>query len=250
MEVHHHPHVEKKSFKEYLLEGLMIFLAVSMGFIAENIREYFTDKEREVQYIEAFVRDLKADTASINGTIRGNLYREKLLDSILEVSNLDLRVNTNSKHLIQFFFRGAFRPAHNPSSIAITQLKNTGSFRLLNNKRGIVDSILKYDKGNEQIIMHNDFYANDLNTIWESFYPICEVKILRDTSFTISNSRNLTDKPTPPLHLSQEKLSVFTGHITRHILINQVNRVYLQLQLKRATRLIDLIKKEYHLEKE
>ncbi len=31
MEVHHHPHVEKKNFKEYLLEGLMIFLAVSMG---------------------------------------------------------------------------------------------------------------------------------------------------------------------------------------------------------------------------
>ncbi len=34
MEVHHHPHVEKKSFKEYFLEGLMIFLAVTMGFIA------------------------------------------------------------------------------------------------------------------------------------------------------------------------------------------------------------------------
>ncbi len=29
----------KKSLKEYLLEGLMIFVAVSMGFIAENIRE-------------------------------------------------------------------------------------------------------------------------------------------------------------------------------------------------------------------
>jgi hypothetical protein len=27
MEVHHHPHVEKKVFKEYFLEFLMIFLA-------------------------------------------------------------------------------------------------------------------------------------------------------------------------------------------------------------------------------
>ncbi len=34
MELHHHPHVEKKSFKEYFLEGLMIFLAETMGFIA------------------------------------------------------------------------------------------------------------------------------------------------------------------------------------------------------------------------
>ena len=27
MEVHHHPNAEKKSFKEYFLEGLMIFTA-------------------------------------------------------------------------------------------------------------------------------------------------------------------------------------------------------------------------------
>jgi hypothetical protein len=33
MEVHHHPKVEKKNFKEYLLEGLMIFIAVTMGFL-------------------------------------------------------------------------------------------------------------------------------------------------------------------------------------------------------------------------
>src|SRR5882757_1923638 len=36
MEVHHHPEVERKIFKQYVLEGLMIFLAVFMGFIAEN----------------------------------------------------------------------------------------------------------------------------------------------------------------------------------------------------------------------
>ena len=41
MEVHHHPdlHHEKKKWKEYFLEFLMIFLAVTLGFIAENIRE-------------------------------------------------------------------------------------------------------------------------------------------------------------------------------------------------------------------
>ena len=29
MEVHHHPKVEKKNFKEYFLEFIMIFLAVT-----------------------------------------------------------------------------------------------------------------------------------------------------------------------------------------------------------------------------
>jgi hypothetical protein len=39
MEVHHHPHVEKKNFKEYLLEGLMIFIAVTMGFFAGTFKK-------------------------------------------------------------------------------------------------------------------------------------------------------------------------------------------------------------------
>jgi len=34
MEVHHHPNVEKKGRKEYLLEFVMIFLAVTLVFFA------------------------------------------------------------------------------------------------------------------------------------------------------------------------------------------------------------------------
>jgi hypothetical protein len=38
MEVHHHPHVEKKNFKEYFLEFLTIFLGnVIIGKRLENI---------------------------------------------------------------------------------------------------------------------------------------------------------------------------------------------------------------------
>ena len=42
MEVHHHPHVptHSKPWKEYVLEGLMIFIAVTLGYGAENIREH------------------------------------------------------------------------------------------------------------------------------------------------------------------------------------------------------------------
>jgi hypothetical protein len=54
MEVHHHPelpHGESKRFKEYVLEFLMIFLAVTMGFIAESIREHLSDSSKESEYI-------------------------------------------------------------------------------------------------------------------------------------------------------------------------------------------------------
>jgi hypothetical protein len=55
MEVHHHPHVEKKGFKEYFLEFVMIFLAVTMGFIVENIREHINESEQGKQYIQSHI---------------------------------------------------------------------------------------------------------------------------------------------------------------------------------------------------
>jgi hypothetical protein len=58
MEVHHHPHVEKKNFKEYFLEFLMIFLAVTMGFFAENVREHFDEEKTTKQYLEGFRQEL------------------------------------------------------------------------------------------------------------------------------------------------------------------------------------------------
>ncbi len=55
MEVQHHPQLEHKhkAWKEYLLEGFMIFIAVMMGFIAENIREDITNREHVKQLTTA-----------------------------------------------------------------------------------------------------------------------------------------------------------------------------------------------------
>src|SRR4051794_32456759 len=53
MEVHKHPHhvTRKKKWGEYLLEFLMIFLAVTMGFFAEQIREGFVESRHEKEYM-------------------------------------------------------------------------------------------------------------------------------------------------------------------------------------------------------
>jgi hypothetical protein len=45
-DLHHKP----KPWKEYLLEGLMIFIAVTMGFIVESIRENISAREKENEF--------------------------------------------------------------------------------------------------------------------------------------------------------------------------------------------------------
>lgn len=46
----------------------MIFLAVTMGFTAENIREHFVLKKHEKEYMVSLVRDLNNDIAGLTGS--------------------------------------------------------------------------------------------------------------------------------------------------------------------------------------
>src|SRR5438552_17576289 len=99
MEVHHHPKAEKKKFKEYFLEFLMIFLAVSMGFIAENIREHIVNNETEKRNMEIIVNNLKDDTARIKMTITINEAKIKMLDTLLSFQNTN---NADTLHSSAF----------------------------------------------------------------------------------------------------------------------------------------------------
>ena len=67
MEVHHHPDLNHtpKHWKEYFLEFLMIFLAVTMGFFAESIRESISDRSKENEYIVSIIEDMKKDSAAL-----------------------------------------------------------------------------------------------------------------------------------------------------------------------------------------
>jgi hypothetical protein len=85
MEVPHHPNVEKKNFKEYFLEFLMIFLAVTMGFFAENVRETYKDKENVHQLTISLINDLKIDTARLAYLLQRSTIKIKKLDSLYAI---------------------------------------------------------------------------------------------------------------------------------------------------------------------
>ncbi len=66
MEVHHpHGHHGPKKGKEYVLEFIMLFAAVSLGFLAENIRERFIERHRSHELALALRTDIKQDVEKI-----------------------------------------------------------------------------------------------------------------------------------------------------------------------------------------
>jgi hypothetical protein len=147
MEVHHHPNVEKKNFKEYFLEFIMIFLAVTMGFFAENIREHFVNKEKENQYIKSFYEDLSNDERNLPALIESIRYSQLIPGDSLPALLSNASTTTRANNIYRFFRLiirqqgiGVF-----VTSRTIEQLKNAGEMRLITNKQ-IADNLVDYYK--------------------------------------------------------------------------------------------------------
>src|SRR5258706_2369474 len=77
MEVHHHPKVEKKNFKEYLFEGLMIFLAVTLGFFAETIRENISENSRAKELAKSLYEEAYSDSVQIQKVMDTRARKEE-----------------------------------------------------------------------------------------------------------------------------------------------------------------------------
>lgn len=141
MEVHHHPHVGKKNFKEYLLEGLMIFVAVTLGFFAESLRESIVNNEREEHYVKSILRDLQNDTANISQSLHIQQMLIGKMESVLALpieSLKDIPVQDSLYTNLVSFYASFWIFVSNRNTE--TQLKNAGGFSTFGNQQAM-DSI-------------------------------------------------------------------------------------------------------------
>ena len=143
MEVHHHPDVEKKGVKEYILEGLMIFIAVTMGFFAETIREGISDTAKGREYIRSFVEDLRRDTASFSYLIGFDGKKAAVLNTMSPCFDTIKNSHRSTSCLVPLIKISAFNHNLSFTDGTMQQLKNAGGFRLLN--KSDKDSVVAYD---------------------------------------------------------------------------------------------------------
>ena len=146
MEVHHHPdlHHEKKKWKEYFLEFLMIFLAVTLGFIAENIRESISEHERAKVFAASMLKDLEADTAQLRPYRTYFDYAASNVDTLMQMlSSHDLKDIPTGK----LYWYGLWGGAHRffiPNDATFQQMKSSGSLRYFD--KTIAYNVANYDR--------------------------------------------------------------------------------------------------------
>ena len=133
MEVHAHTHSERKKWTHYLWEFLMLFLAVFCGFLAEYKLEHIIEHNREKQYIQSLIADLKSDQQILTRHILHVKTGISMMDSVITILNTPLLIANNTGLL---YYLARLAPRLNPlstNSRTFEQLKNSGNFRLIRN---------------------------------------------------------------------------------------------------------------------
>jgi hypothetical protein len=132
MEVHHHPHVptHAKPWKEYLLEGLMIFVAVTLGYGAENVREHYVETKKALISAKNLYVDVINDSIGYART-RNNRGKQ---DSCFEIINAHYNNNELDKEIPAVYAAHSFmtrRMLYQMNSLALDEVKNSGTLKFL-----------------------------------------------------------------------------------------------------------------------
>jgi len=245
MEVHHHPEVEHKGFKEYLLEGLMIFLAVTLGFFAESYREHLSETAKEYMYIRSMVSDLKADTVKLDRIIARDSVSHVRMDTLLEYlpmlqNGFNIVFHRNESSIMAF-------PDFVPTDNTIQQLRSSEGMRLIRSQKAVT-AILNYDA----VVKSSVGNQASLNALLDKM-DIYRSEFFNYAAFDseIKNHKTLKDIENEKLDIllthDKKEIAKFYNIIRDYLLVSRSVEENLKYVRVYATRLIKMLKEEYSL---
>lgn len=254
MEVHHHPEIEKKGFKEYLLEGLMIFLAVLMGFIAENVRESITEHNRAKEYAATMVEDLSADTVLLKDYQTYYTTSLQDVDTLMQLMSTSDIKNIPSGKLYWYGLYGGAYTYFTSNDATFQQMKSSGSLRYFD--KSVAREVAGYDQlcRRMQTMEENDrIIFSEVRKLRAQIFEFQYNQQANDLSHThdpkMRNWKKINDfiNSNPPL-ITYDK-SVFNQYVElvrSRFFERKVSSV--DTLLKRSKVLIVDLKKAYHID--
>ena len=249
MEVHSHPHnpSHKKKWTEYFFEFLMIFLAVTLGFIAENIREERINHTKEKEYMKSMLQDVVSDTSMLNNEMYFSTNIGKGLDSLsIALYSVDgSNGSTLNIYRLHATYSRVIGAAFN--DLTSIQLRNSGGMQFIK-KSTVRSAIADYWKRVTSIeeILDRLNNSNDADFAYSIFNRSYE-------HFSVDSGSGMSVVTIDPsariMTNDKNQLINYANRMARKVtIINNFLVRKLKIQKKAAIELIGLLKKEYHLD--
>ena len=231
----------------------MLFLAVFCGFLAENQREHYVERLRAKEYAKTLIEDLAADTTELLEVIK----QDKILLSCFDSINAMIKNSAKNKMVPGSFYYfsniGTISPRVAWNNTTLTQMTQSGTLRYFRNPELVkklsyynasIDFIIVINSGDvsyrdESIKLRNRLLNNSYYTRY-SVYSIGKWMEIPDSLMRVSLPLQIND----PILLNEYANSFET----RRKVLNLVITKDYKDALKIANELMQLLKKEYHLE--
>lgn len=141
---HDAPEKGEKKWKHYALEFFMLFLAITAGFLTENLRDHMVEKERAKEMAVGLYYELVEDSTQISNLIKRKKLLINELSSLIEALD-SVKYKKNITLLTYYqasFLMEVDMPV--PANANLDQLINSGSLRYFKNKK-LVSDISQWD---------------------------------------------------------------------------------------------------------
>jgi len=252
MEVHYLPpnrHI--KSAKEYILDLFIIFVAVILGFIANDTRESYVERAKAKGNARLLCDDLKTDMSAIQQTISDKEWIEAKYDSAENIlATKDIRENNEFIYFVERYLSN--NSIFTSRDITFQQTLFTGNnvpVKSMSLYKEIAGYYLHYNQYKAVENSYETFYKNDLNAI--------ESKLFNPRDLTSLDNNNATDFqslvlrpafPLKPIRRDIENLKFFYIKIDNAKKHANYSKLLLKEQKISGLKIIKDLTKEFDLE--
>lgn len=135
----------KKTWRDYLFEFSVPFLAVTAAFLLSNEKDAYYERKLEKQLIQSIVYDLESDIYLIDEQISFHMIKIGEMDTLLQLLKEPESAGNISRmhHLGRMTSRSI---QFNNNDKTIEQMKNAATFRVIQNQEAVSEIIDYYQK--------------------------------------------------------------------------------------------------------
>jgi len=233
----------------------MIFLAVTMGFFAENIRENYVEHKSAREYASLLIEDLATDTVALNNAARVMNLIITAGDSLGNLLKSDPKLIVGGK-LYYYEYLSSIRWNLISHDATLQQLKSSGALRYLGDT-SLIRKIMNYEESVQVIYLAQNRFEPQKIENWNLVQKVFDQSYFNsfDSLSDFAINLKVTDERAMRFMNNNYHLLTYDKDLLQQLrnwAYSSSRNYRVEIQIFNAARIqaitaIAALKKEYHL---